>query len=332
MLEKRILARKNHLRSHFGLAGFIERESVFTSIMKIINMTFIKRIKGGGYVARSRINLLPDEKILLRGSCVKHGFWGAYTDELVLTNLALIHINLGLFGNYKNTTRYSFDSVNQIVVGEASNGEKQLEVYHSGGEDDFAFQSGNKKVLKVWELAINDQMSGHSGGFDAAYYGDLLELAENEKDNGRSEDTDEGGIDVSFIGNVAKNVLSSGDLSVNGVMRGVKKTAKNQAFAKAATGVINSLGLEGVSASEGSNKHEALGFKQRMKQARMERMMLDEIQEEPNESNASNTGMVQGTLSMQEQLQLLKQLKELLDMGALTQEEFDKKKQQIMEM
>lgn len=286
----------------------------------------------GRHVSTPRINLLPDEKILLRGSCVRHGFWGAYTDELVLTNLALIHINLGLFGNYKNTTRYSFDSVSQIVVGEASNGEKQLEVYHPGGQDDFAFQSGNKRVLKVWELAIDDQMSGHGDSFNAAYYRDLLELAENEKDKGGPEDTDEGGMDASFIGDVAKNVLSSGDLSVNGVMRGVKRTAKNQAFAKAATGVMSGLGLERASASSGSGRHEALGFKQRMKQARMERMMLDETREESKESNISDADTAQGTLSMQEQLQLLKQLKELLDMGALTQEEFDRKKQQIMEM
>lgn len=300
------------------------------SIMKSINTTFIMRRKGG-YVATPRINLLPDEKILLRGSCVRHGFWGAYTDELVLTNLALLHIDLGLFGNYKNTTRYSFDSVNQIVVGEASNGEKQLEVYHSGGQDDFAFQSGNKRVLKVWELAINDQMSGHGDSFNAAYYRDLLELAEIEKDEGRSEDTDDGGMDVSFIGDVAKSVLSSGDLSVNGVMRGVKRTAKNQAFAKAATGVMSSLGLEGASTSGGSNRHESLGFKQRMEQARMERVMLNDAREEPEESYIPDTDTTQGALSMQVQLQLLKQLKELLDMGALTQEEFDKKKQQIME-
>ena len=32
-----------------------------------------------------------------------------------------------MFGNYKDTVRYPFDSVSQIVVGEASNGEKQLE-------------------------------------------------------------------------------------------------------------------------------------------------------------------------------------------------------------
>ena len=300
------------------------------SIMKSINTTFIMRRKGG-YVATPRINLLPDEKILLRGSCVRDGFWGAYTDELVLTNLALLHIDLGLFGNYKNTTRYSFDSVNQIVVGEASNGEKQLEVYHSGGQDDFAFQSGNKRVLKVWELAINDQMSGHGDSFNAAYYRDLLELAEIEKDEGRSEDTDDGGMDVSFIGDVAKSVLSSGDLSVNGVMRGVKRTAKNQAFAKAATGVMSSLGLEGASTSGGSNRHESLGFKQRMEQARMERVMLNDAREEPEESYIPDTDTTQGALSMQVQLQLLKQLKELLDMGALTQEEFDKKKQQIME-
>lgn len=283
-------------------------------------------------MAASRINLLPGEKILLRGSCVRHGFWGAYTDELVLTNYALIHINLGIFGNHKETVRYSFDSVNQIVIGEASNGEKQLEVYHPGGQEDFTFQSGNKRVLKVWELAINDQMSGRGKSFDSAYYRDLLELAENEKEDSRAAETDGDGMDMSFIGDVAKSVLSSGDISVNGVMRGVKRTAKKQAFAKAATGVMGSLGIEGSSAPSGPSNKVATSFQQRMDQARIERMMLDESQEEARESIAADLKSSQGALSMQEQLELLKQLKELLDMGALTQEEFDKKKQQIMEM
>lgn len=150
-------------------------------------------LQGRESVAASKIQLLPGEKILLRGSCVRHGFWDAYTDELVLTNMAFVHISRGLFGNYKDTVRYPFDSVSQIVVGEASNGEKQLEVYHPGGQDDFAFQSGNKRVMKVWELAINDQMSDSGSSYDSAYYSDLPDLAEKEKDNEQTERVDENG-------------------------------------------------------------------------------------------------------------------------------------------
>lgn len=282
-------------------------------------------------MAADIIQLLPGEKILLRGSCVRHGFWSAYTDELVLTNMAFIHISLGMLGNYKGTTRYSFDSVSQIVVGEASNGEKQLEVYHPGGQDDFAFQSGNKRVLKVWELAINDQMSGRSG-YDAAYYRDLLELAEKEKDDDRAEKAEESGVDASFLGDVAKSVISSGDLSVSGLVRGVKRSAKKQAFAKAASGIMGSLGMDGGNAPSGATRHVPTGFQQRMEQARMERIALDEVQGEPEEPDAPTSSAPKESMSMQEQLSLLKQLKELLDMGALTQEEFEKKKQQIMAM
>ena len=60
-------------------------------------------LQGRESVAASKIQLLPGEKILLRGSCVRHGFWDAYTDELVLTNMAFVHISRGLFGNYKDT-------------------------------------------------------------------------------------------------------------------------------------------------------------------------------------------------------------------------------------
>lgn len=289
-------------------------------------------LQGRESAAASKIQLLPGEKILLRGSCVRHGFWDAYTDELVLTNMAFVHISRGLFGNYKDTVRYPFDSVSQIVVGEASNGEKQLEVYHPGGQDDFAFQSGNKRVMKVWELAINDQMSDSGSSYDSAYYSDLPDLAEKEKDNEQTERVDENGVDASFVGNVAKSVLSSGDLSMNGVMRGVKRTAKKQAFSKAATGIIGGLGVGGGDLLSGSDMRASMGFQQRMEQAKMERRVLNDIQGEPEEPDSSTSSMTKGTMFMQEQLELLKKLKELLDMGALTQEEFDKKKRQIMEM
>ena len=139
-------------------------------------------------------------------------------------------------------------------------------------------------------------------------------------------------MDASFVGNVAKSVLSSGDLSMNGVMRGVKRTAKKQAFSKAATGIIGGLGVGGGDLLSGSDMRASMGFQQRMEQAKMERRVLNDIQGEPEEPDSSTSSMTKGTMFMQEQLELLKKLKELLDMGALTQEEFDKKKRQIMEM
>lgn len=82
----------------------------------------------------------------------------------------------------------------------------------------------------------------------------------------------------------------------------------------------------------GSDMRASMGFQQRMEQAKMERRVLNDIQGEPEEPDSSTSSMTKGTMFMQEQLELLKKLKELLDMGALTQEEFDKKKRQIMEM
>lgn len=283
-------------------------------------------------MAKQRFELMPDERILLKGSSVRHHFMSAYTDELVLTNKALIHVDLGLFNNHKGTTRYMFDNVSQVIIGEAFNGEKQLEVYHDGNMDDFAFQSGNDHELKVWELAINDQLSGRGDVFDAQYYSDLMEAVEREGDEEQREELAKA-VDASFIGGIAKSVLSSGDISARGVMRGVKK----QAFAKAATGVMSGMGIDIESETQGARQRtkSASTFKQKMEYAQIERRQLAEQaaarQKEPAPESAAQP-QAQPAMSLSDQAAALKSFKELLDMGVITQEEFDKKKRQIMDL
>lgn len=280
-------------------------------------------------MAAQKVKLEPGEKIMLRGSCVRHGFWAPYTDELVLTNKAFIHVKLGMLGNYKGTTRYQFDQVDQIVVGEASNGEKQIEVYHSGGQEDFAFQSDpNDRVIKVWELAINDQMSGRGEHFDAAYYRDLVEMAERDEKEERESDA-AASIDASFVGNVAKSVLSSGDLSVKGITRGVKRAAKKQAVAKAASSIF---GIEADEGARRNGRRKASTFSQRMEQVRLERQAIDAATDGEGVTSEERSSSAAAPMSLQEQVDTLKKLKELLDMGVLTQDEFDRKKQQILDM
>lgn len=135
-------------------------------------------------MAKDIYQLRPNEGILLKASCVRHGFWGAYTSELVLTNEAILLVEFGMFSNYKGTVRYpllELKVVNgkpQVIIGSASNGEKQLEVYlKDGSKEDFAFQSDSLRQLKVWEMAISDRFLPNSQDYDAGFYSNLSNSA-----------------------------------------------------------------------------------------------------------------------------------------------------------
>ncbi len=75
-------------------------------------------------MANPRYNLEQGERIVLKETSVRNGFWGSYTDELVLTNQSIIHVRFGTFGNFKGVIRYPLDSISQAIVAEADNGEK----------------------------------------------------------------------------------------------------------------------------------------------------------------------------------------------------------------
>lgn len=95
----------------------------------------------------SKVDLLPDEAIIMRDSSMMHDCgrpFAAISDELVLTNLALIVTHKNLWGSIKDVQRFSLDQVKvvnnnpQVVIGTSQNGERQLHVYFNHGIEAFA--------------------------------------------------------------------------------------------------------------------------------------------------------------------------------------------------
>ncbi len=110
-----------------------------------------------------KLNLAPNESIVLKEACVAHGgVMAIYTDELILTNLNVICINKGMFGNTKNIYYYPLSQLKQYngkaqaVLGKLSNGTPALELYFVNGVETFNFQSDNKKTINKWISSISE--------------------------------------------------------------------------------------------------------------------------------------------------------------------------------
>jgi hypothetical protein len=304
-------------------------------------------------MAKPKFDLQPGECILLKASCVRHGFWSAFTDELVLTNQSIIHVSLGLFGNVKGVVRYQLSNITQTIIGEAQNGGKQLEVYHNGKMEDFAFQSGNR-TLKVWSMAIADRFSENSEIYDYKYYQRFSDESVEQIVEYVPANTDGGGsgINGKFIGDVAKNVIKSGNFSVGGVVKGVAKASKKQARQSVTSGIAqefkDELGITDLrdeftivgnefrgmfgfkpKTTQREQKEQQMNatFDQQMAQAKQEaqtKQAAETVRPEPATSNSFNK------MSLDEQIETIKKLKDLVDAGILTQEEFAIKKKEIM--
>ena len=97
----------------------------------------------------ARYNLHPNEVVLLKDESVMHGgFLASYTDELILTNLNLVLLKKGVFGNSKGVHTFPLNQVKvynqlaQATIGKAPNHSDLLEVYFLNGQEKFSFQSG----------------------------------------------------------------------------------------------------------------------------------------------------------------------------------------------
>ena len=115
----------------------------------------------------AKYSLQSNEVVVLKDEHVMHGgFLSTYTDELILTNLNLVLLKRGLFGNSKGVLTFPVSEIKvynqraQATIGEASNGGALLEVYFLNGEEKFGFQSGGKKKLNEWIAKINEVVTG----------------------------------------------------------------------------------------------------------------------------------------------------------------------------
>ena len=93
-----------------------------------------------------RVNLGYDEVILKQDTSIKHDrgrVFDSVSDELVLTNHALIVEHKNAFGGVKDTCRFPLNEIKmvhgapQAVLGRSSMGEKQLHVYFLSGVEAF---------------------------------------------------------------------------------------------------------------------------------------------------------------------------------------------------
>lgn len=90
----------------------------------------------------------------------------AYTDELILTNLNLIHVCKGIFMGTKGVRYIPLNQVKviggkcQALVGKAQNGHAILQIYTQQGTEEFAFRTKAKKNAGIWANEISRLVTG----------------------------------------------------------------------------------------------------------------------------------------------------------------------------
>jgi hypothetical protein len=113
-------------------------------------------------------DMQPNEVVILKKDRIRHGgFMASYTDELILTNLNLVLISKGAFGNIKNVQKFPlhqikiFDGKAQAVLSEPNYGMPQLDVYFLNGQESFCFGSFSQKDVIQFVNNINKLLTGN---------------------------------------------------------------------------------------------------------------------------------------------------------------------------
>lgn len=223
-------------------------------------------------ISKEGYDLLPQEKIILRNTSVKHGLLSAFTNTLILTNQALIVIHRGMLGNIKDFERFPLETITHARVGETKNDEKLLEVILSKGLEKFIFKSDDLREYMLWALAITDHLSAPEREYyDYNYYQRIL-------NDDFDDDTDEEinskkglQLDSRFVGDVAKSVLMSGNITPVGIVKGVSKATKKQIRRNATKGIgekikdeLGLTDLEDEFTEMGNELREEFGLKPKM--------------------------------------------------------------------
>lgn len=312
-------------------------------------------------MAKQKYPLNENEVVVYKVSCVRHGFWGIYTNTLVVTNQRVILEKLGTFGNFKGINEYYYKDIWQAIKGQASNGEDQLELYLDDRVEDFAIQGDSDKELAILVQAINDQKNLKTENNTFEYYQQLKEEIDDRKELERLwELKAKAGQSTNTSNNNNAISLDLNNLSVKGIKKQIKKANKG------ILGEITGSLLEGLGVNElqdeftsiGNEFRKEFGLKEKITNAELKELQelenkitekenakakeafIAESMEKRKNDKASDTslGTEEGVAKNQTnklnnisvQLDALKKAKELLDEGILTQEEFDRKKKEIM--
>jgi len=114
----------------------------------------------------ANLNLQPNESIIMKGIRVYHGegMFPQYNDDLFLTNLNIILISKGVYGNGTKTTSYPINQIKvyngkaQVILGRSRNLIPQIEIFFMNGHETFGFM--NKSDAVKWVDNINILLTG----------------------------------------------------------------------------------------------------------------------------------------------------------------------------
>lgn len=116
-----------------------------------------------------KYQLQPNEGVVLQETGIfyePNKLYTAYTDELILTNLNLIHVRKGVFMGTKGVRYIPLNQVKviggkcQALVGKAQNGTAILQIYTQQGTEEFAFRTNAKKNAGIWANEISRLVTG----------------------------------------------------------------------------------------------------------------------------------------------------------------------------
>ena len=314
-------------------------------------------------MAKNRYELSDGEYIILKAYNVSYGNRGLLTDELILTNQNIGLVKYGLFNNFKGVVRFPLDNIvvsggkPQVIIGRNEDGEKHLEVYFKDGMEKFCFGYGNYKTLRIWAMAITDRFSDLKDSFDHDYYQQFDDsnfynkfFQENNEIDERFLQSQKLPISDSISSNDMINALASTNILPKNISKSLKKAQKQSKKNSLLNGLVNSLGLNEMIdefkddiTDIRNDFREEVGMKPLItKRALKEQQAIIKEQEKNKEfqkhvdkarqeaADKQNKKTCKLSFTIDEQIILLKKLKELVDSGIITQEEFEKKKKEIL--
>ncbi|MBQ6265157.1 MAG: hypothetical protein IJK60_06885 [Clostridia bacterium] len=120
-----------------------------------------------------KFNLLPDESVILKSESVCYGNFGAYTNDLYLTDKAIVLVRKGLFGNIKGEVRFPLNEIKiykgkpQTLLVKKPNGLVQIDVYLRDSIETFGFSNNTginnaKKQASLWINTIYKTITGRT--------------------------------------------------------------------------------------------------------------------------------------------------------------------------